>query len=110
MRGLRSHGRAGIDTWSDTGIDAGIDTVRADIGMPGRRATRPVTGDVLFDHTFGRRDLPGGELAAMDRTLSSTVMSLADETVVLPGHGARTTIGRERSTNPFLISRPAQPG
>jgi hydroxyacylglutathione hydrolase len=68
------------------------------------------TGDVLFEGTIGRTDLPGGDPAAMDRTLSSTVMSLADETVVLPGHGARTTIGRERSTNPFLKSRPAQPG
>jgi len=60
------------------------------------------TGDVLFEGTVGRTDLPGGDPAAMDRTLSSTMSSLADETVVLPGHGARTTIGRERSTNPFL--------
>lgn len=66
------------------------------------------SGDVLFEGTIGRTDLPGGDPAAMDRTLSSTVLSLADETVVLPGHGARTTIGRERSTNPFLKSRPAQ--
>lgn len=60
------------------------------------------TGDVLFEGTIGRTDLPGGDGQAMDRTLSSTVLSLADETIVLPGHGLRTTIGRERTTNPFL--------
>ncbi|QGN32698.1 MBL fold metallo-hydrolase [Microlunatus sp. Gsoil 973] len=60
------------------------------------------TGDVLFEGTIGRTDLPGGDPHAMNRTLTSTVLSLADETVVLPGHGRRTTIGRERTTNPFL--------
>jgi hydroxyacylglutathione hydrolase len=60
------------------------------------------TGDVLFEGTIGRTDLPGGDPAAMERTLASTVLSLADDVVVLPGHGRRTTIGRERITNPFL--------
>jgi len=60
------------------------------------------TGDVLFEGSVGRTDLPGGDPAAMDRTLRSSLSRLPDETVVLPGHGARTTIGRERSTNPFL--------
>lgn len=60
------------------------------------------TGDVLFEGSVGRTDLPGGDQAAMDRTLTSTVLSLADDTVVLPGHGQRTTIGRERASNPFL--------
>jgi glyoxylase-like metal-dependent hydrolase (beta-lactamase superfamily II) len=62
------------------------------------------TGDVLFEQTIGRTDLPGGDPSAMNRTLTSTVLSLADDTVVLPGHGPQTTIGRERTTNPFLQS------
>ena len=61
------------------------------------------TGDVLFAGTVGRTDLPGGDPAAMERTLSTTVLSLADDAVVLPGHGPQTTIGRERAGNPFLV-------
>ncbi|WP_091533390.1 MBL fold metallo-hydrolase [Microlunatus soli] len=65
------------------------------------------TGDVLFAGTVGRTDLPGGDQPTMDRTLSSTVLSppsqLPDETVVLPGHGSQTTLGRERAGNPYLL-------
>jgi glyoxylase-like metal-dependent hydrolase (beta-lactamase superfamily II) len=60
------------------------------------------SGDVLFEGSVGRTDLPGGDPAAMERTLGTTVLSLADDVVVLPGHGRQTTIGRERATNPFL--------
>lgn len=63
------------------------------------------TGDVLFEGTIGRTDLPGGDPQAMERTLTSAVLSLPDEVVLLPGHGGQTTIGRERAGNPFL-SRP----
>lgn len=67
-------------------------------------ADEPVclSGDVLFAGSIGRTDLPGGDHAAMLRTLSSVVLALPDETVVLPGHGPRTTIGGERRGNPFL--------
>jgi glyoxylase-like metal-dependent hydrolase (beta-lactamase superfamily II) len=61
-----------------------------------------LSGDVLFAGSIGRTDLPGGDAEAMVRTLRERVLPLADETVVLPGHGPRTTIGRERATNPFL--------
>lgn len=61
-----------------------------------------VSGDVLFAGSIGRTDLPGGDSAAMLRSLATRVLPLADETVVLPGHGPTTTIGRERATNPFL--------
>lgn len=60
------------------------------------------TGDVLFEGTIGRTDLPGGDPAAMERTLSSILASLPDHVVLLPGHGGQTTIGRERASNPFL--------
>jgi hydroxyacylglutathione hydrolase len=60
------------------------------------------SGDVLFEGSIGRTDLPGGDPATLMRTLGSLVDSLPDETVVYPGHMGNTTIGRERATNPFL--------
>jgi glyoxylase-like metal-dependent hydrolase (beta-lactamase superfamily II) len=62
-----------------------------------------LSGDVLFAGSIGRTDLPGGDWSAMSRSLMTKVLPLADDTVVLPGHGPRTTIGRERATNPFLL-------
>ena len=66
-------------------------------------------GDVLFAGSIGRCDLPGGDLAAMRRSLAEVVLPLADETVVLPGHGPATTIGQERATNPYLQDLPPAP-
>ena len=60
-------------------------------------------GDVLFAGSIGRTDLPGGDHAAMLRSLATKVLTLADDIVVLPGHGDQTSIGRERATNPFLL-------
>jgi hydroxyacylglutathione hydrolase len=60
------------------------------------------SGDVLFEGSIGRTDLPGGDAATLMRTLAALVDSLPDETVVYPGHMGNTTIGRERATNPFL--------
>jgi hydroxyacylglutathione hydrolase len=59
------------------------------------------SGDLLFAGSIGRTDLPGGDHQAMLRSLSRTLM-LPDDTLVLPGHGPRTTIGAERAANPFL--------
>ncbi len=61
-----------------------------------------LAGDVLFAGSIGRTDLPGGDGAAMTRSLRERVLPMADDTLVLPGHGQPTTIGQERSTNPFL--------
>ncbi len=61
-----------------------------------------VSGDVLFAGSIGRSDLPGGDPAAMDRSLKDKILPLPDDTLVLTGHGPATTIGRERHTNPFL--------
>ena len=55
-----------------------------------------LAGDVLFAGSVGRVDLPGGSWDAMLRSLRDVVLPLDDETVVLPGHGPATTIGRER--------------
>ncbi|MCX6401347.1 MAG: MBL fold metallo-hydrolase [Propionibacteriales bacterium] len=61
------------------------------------------SGDLLFQGSIGRTDLPGGDHAAMLRSLTEKVLPLADDIVVLPGHGDQTSIGRERVTNPFLL-------
>ena len=60
------------------------------------------SGDVLFAGSIGRTDLPGGDPAAMMVSLRDKVLPLADETIVLPGHGPATTIGKERAGNPYL--------
>ncbi|WP_018155904.1 MBL fold metallo-hydrolase [Demetria terragena] len=61
-----------------------------------------LSGDVLFAGSIGRTDLPGGDDAAMRRSLREVVLPLKDSTLVLPGHGPGTTMQRERATNPFL--------
>jgi glyoxylase-like metal-dependent hydrolase (beta-lactamase superfamily II) len=63
-----------------------------------------LSGDVLFEGSIGRTDLPGGDHAAMLRSLSAKVLPLDDDTVVLPGHGDTTTIGQERRSNPYLTA------
>jgi glyoxylase-like metal-dependent hydrolase (beta-lactamase superfamily II) len=58
----------------------------------------------------GRTDLPGGSTGTMMTSLRDKVLPLADDTVVLPGHGPETTIGRERMANPYLRDLTAAPG
>jgi glyoxylase-like metal-dependent hydrolase (beta-lactamase superfamily II) len=65
------------------------------------------SGDLLFAGSIGRTDLPGGDHPTMLHSLATKVLPLADDIVVLPGHGEQTTIGRERATNPFLQDLPA---
>jgi len=62
-----------------------------------------LSGDVLFAGSIGRTDLPGGSYPEMRASLRDKILPLADDTVVLPGHGPQTTIGRERRSNPYLI-------
>ncbi len=66
-------------------------------------ASTVLSGDVLFAGSIGRTDLPGGDTAAMLASLRDKVLTLPDDTYVLPGHGPETTIGRERRTNPYLL-------
>jgi glyoxylase-like metal-dependent hydrolase (beta-lactamase superfamily II) len=61
-----------------------------------------LSGDVLFAGSIGRTDLPGGSHPQMLDSLRTRVLPLADDILVLPGHGGATTIGRERHANPFL--------
>jgi len=60
-------------------------------------------GDLLFAGSIGRTDLPGGDHPTMLESLRTKVLTLDDDIVVLPGHGTQTSIGRERTTNPFLL-------
>ena len=64
------------------------------------------SGDLLFAGSIGRTDLPGGDYPTILRSLAAKCLPLPDETVVLPGHGPQTTIGRERATNPLSARRP----
>jgi len=61
-----------------------------------------LSGDVLFQSSIGRTDLPGGDHATLLRSIAMLLETLPDETDVLPGHMGPTTLGRERATNPFL--------
>ena len=60
------------------------------------------SGDFLFAGSIGRTDLAGGSHPQMLDSLRNRVLPLADDVVVLPGHGPQSSIGRERATNPFL--------
>jgi hydroxyacylglutathione hydrolase len=69
-----------------------------------------LAGDTLFAGSIGRSDLPGGDPRRLMESLRDKVLTLADDTVVLPGHGPTTTIGRERASNPFLVGINRQDG
>jgi len=68
------------------------------------RAEAPVlvSGDVLFQGSVGRTDLPGGDARELLQSIATLLDRFPDEAPVLPGHMGTTTLGRERATNPFL--------
>jgi glyoxylase-like metal-dependent hydrolase (beta-lactamase superfamily II) len=66
------------------------------------------SGDLLFAGSIGRVDLPGGSYQEMVESLAKVPMRLPDDTTVRPGHGPDTTIGRERTSNPFLADLPVE--
>ena len=68
-----------------------------------------LAGDTLFAGSIGRTDLPGGDPRQMQQSLRERILTLDDDTVVLPGHGQTTTIGRERASNPFLLELGSTP-
>ena len=61
-----------------------------------------LSGDVLFEGSVGRVDLPGGDWATLEASIERLLREFPPETVVYPGHMGVTTLGRERDTNPFL--------
>ncbi len=98
----------------ETGVGAGA---RA-LGETGRgdqqgRERALLSGDVLFQGSVGRTDLPGGDPNVLERSIGGLLRGFPAETAVYPGHMGPTTLGRERDTNPFLqelrvpVARPA---
>ena len=61
-----------------------------------------ISGDALFQGSIGRTDLPGGNYRELIDSIETNLLSLPDDTVVLPGHGNSSTIGEEKKSNPFL--------
>lgn len=61
-----------------------------------------IAGDTLFEMSIGRTDLPGGDFEILSRSIKSELYSLPENTTVYPGHGPSTTIGREKTHNPFV--------
>jgi len=61
-------------------------------------------GDTLFAGSIGRTDFPGGDHEGLLRNVRKKIFTLGDDVVVYPGHGPKTTVGRERKTNPFFTT------
>ena len=62
-----------------------------------------INGDCLFDGSIGRTDLPGGHHQTLIDSIKQQLFTLNDDCLVYCGHGGETTIGKEKSTNPFLM-------
>lgn len=61
-----------------------------------------VSGDVLFEGSVGRTDLPGGSFQILEESIKTKLYTLPEDVIVYPGHGDSTTIGNEMKTNPFV--------
>ncbi len=97
------------DTYSAAGIDLRV------LHIPGHSAghvvfvweaegqpTRIFVGDVIFAMSIGRTDFPDGDFEQLKSGIHGKLFTLADETVLLPGHGPATTVGQEKTANPFV--------
>jgi hydroxyacylglutathione hydrolase len=98
------HTLAGGERLSLAGLD--IDVLFTPGHSPGHltyaTAGALLSGDVLFQGSVGRVDLPGGDWATLEHSIEGLLKAFPAETVVYPGHMGITTLGRERDTNPFL--------
>jgi glyoxylase-like metal-dependent hydrolase (beta-lactamase superfamily II) len=114
----RSFGIAGAqavtpDRWLDEGDTVSVgDVAFSVLHCPGHSPGSVVfvqaeerfalMGDVLFRGSVGRTDLPGGDYAALIRSIKDKILPLGDDLSFLPGHGPASTVGEERVSNPFL--------
>jgi hydroxyacylglutathione hydrolase len=73
------------------------------VNRDGESATTLFVGDTLFAGSIGRTDLPGGNAETLLQSIRNVLFAFPDATVVHAGHGEPTTIGREKTTNPFLL-------
>ncbi len=114
MFGLQAPRTVPIQRWLVEGDVINIGKLRGEVlKMPGHSPghvivvfkdeapPRAIVGDVLFQGSIGRTDLPGGDHDVMMKTLERFV-PMADDTIVYSGHGPQTTIGEEKRWNPFL--------
>jgi len=115
MFGLSAPGRVPVDRYLEDGEILEVGNLRARILLSpghspgsicalfdGASPGHIIVGDVLFQGSIGRTDLPGGSYDTIMRTLQKRFIPLPDDTIVHSGHGPDTTIGWEKQTNPFL--------
>lgn len=76
----------------------------ASAGASARQAGVALVGDALFSGGVGRWDLPGGNFEMLAKSIREQIYTLPDETIVFPGHGPRTTVGTEKSGNPYVAA------
>jgi hydroxyacylglutathione hydrolase len=102
------------DTAAQDGLRVGLDNYPAQIlHTPGHTEgsiclhfapqNLLLAGDTLFAGSIGRTDLPGGNMRKIIASIEDRLLTLPDDTRVIPGHGPATTIGHERESNPFLV-------
>lgn len=102
-----------IETYLEDGDEIHIgDSILKVIGVPGHspgsialyspESHFVITGDALFAGSIGRTDLPGGDYATLINSITKNLMALPEDTIVYPGHGPSTTIGKEKMQNPYL--------
>jgi hydroxyacylglutathione hydrolase len=112
--GMASPGEVKIDQSIGTADQLSAGSLKADVlHTPGHTEgsiclyfsanKKLIAGDTLFAGSIGRTDLPGGSFDKIINSLHEKVLTLPDDTIVVPGHGPLTTIGEERENNPFLV-------
>ena len=69
-----------------------------------KEVQRCFVGDVIFAGSVGRSDLPGGDFSTLEKSILESIYTLPDETLLHPGHGEDTEVGREKISNPFVQS------
>ena len=111
--GIPTPEKVALDQSADDGLAAGIPGLEAEvIHTPGHtpgsiclhfpKQELLLAGDTLFAGSVGRTDLPGGDTGALLRSIHTRLLTLPENTLVVPGHGQETTLGQESETNPFL--------
>ncbi len=111
--GIETPDNPGIDTPAREGDSVRAGAIEAQIlHTPGHTPgsislfipaeSKLIAGDTLFRGSVGRTDLPGGDPAAIAKSIRGKLYSLPEDTVVIPGHGDSTTIGREKRLNSFV--------
>jgi glyoxylase-like metal-dependent hydrolase (beta-lactamase superfamily II) len=111
--GIETPPNPGIDTPAHDGDTFQVGGVEAQIlHTPGHTPgsisiflpteSKLIAGDTLFQGSIGRTDLPGGDPALIAKSIRGKLYTLPEDTIVVPGHGPNTTIGREKQSNPFV--------